>query len=81
MNFGRSIPSMFNSDISKPRKLGQFFLVMRTDVCQNSNSFENDLYRMSEELRSEPSKKNNNVLVPNDPQIIEAKIRKEKVFH
>ena len=25
MNFGRSIPSMFNSDISKPRKLGQFF--------------------------------------------------------
>ena len=77
MNFGRSIPPMFTSDIAKPRGLGQFYLVMRADVCQPQELFEENLYRMSEELRKEPPKDGEKVLVPNDPQIIESEKRKK----
>lgn len=77
MNFGRSIPPMFTSDITKSRKLGQFYLVMRADVCQSQTKFESDLHLMSSELRKEPSKNEKKILVPNDPQINEAEIRKK----
>tara|TARA_A100001015_G_scaffold310052_1_gene410643 strand:+ start:218 stop:1252 length:1035 start_codon:yes stop_codon:yes gene_type:complete len=77
MNFGRSIPAMFTSDITKYRKLGQFYLVMRADVCQSQSEFENSLNIMSQDLRKEPAIEGKKVLVPNDPQIIETKIRKE----
>ncbi len=76
MNFGRSIPPMFTSDITKPRKLGQFYLVMRADICQSQELFEKNLYNMSVELRKEPSIDGKKVLVPNDPQINEAGKRK-----
>lgn len=76
MNFGRSIPPMFTSDITKPRGLGQFYLVMRADVCQPQEEFEENLNIMSEQLRKEPSKDGEKVLVPNDPQITETKKRK-----
>ena len=77
MNFGRSIPPMFTSNISKKRRLGQFYLLMRADICQSQQEFENSLLRMSEEIRKEPSKDGYKVLVPNDPQMIEPEKRKE----
>ena len=75
MNFGKHIPSMYGSSIKEPRKLGQFYILMRPDVNVELEEFTNNLHLMSEEIRSQESQNNNPVLVPNDPQIIESRKR------
>ncbi len=70
MEFGPHIPSMYGSPISKPRKLGQLYIVFKTDVNVEATYFLETLHIMSEEIRSQVSiSENNTVQVPNDPQI------------
>ena len=70
MNFGPHIPSMYGSPISEPRKLGQFYMVFRSDVNMPISDFEDYLHQMSEEARSQNTiNKDQRVMVPNDPQI------------
>jgi len=78
MAFGRSIPPMFTSPMDQPRHLGQFYMVMRTDVCQSQHDFEKRMQKMTDEVRLEPSKNGEKVMLPNDPQIQEAERRKRE---
>jgi ureidoglycolate dehydrogenase (NAD+) len=78
MPFGRAIPAMFTTPMNKPRHLGQFYLVMRADICQPLSIFEERLQLMTDEVRREPNLDGERVLLANDPQIEEALIRKEK---
>ena len=78
MGFGRSIPPMFTSPMEKPRHLGQFYMVMRADVCQSQTDFESRLQQMTDEVRSEPDMPDQQVQLANDPQIKEAKCRKNE---
>ena len=75
MNFGPNIPSMYGSSIEKPRKLGQFYIVMKPDVNVSLTNFMFNLHKMSEEIRNQSPLNDKEVLVPNDPQIIESKNR------
>lgn len=76
MPFGRDIPAMFTSPMDRPRHLGQFYLVMRSDVCMSQLDFENRMKRMSEQVANEPVKPGEEVLLPNDVQIREEKRRR-----
>jgi len=78
MAFGRSIPPMFTSPMDQPRHLGQFYMVMRADVCQSQSDFESRLQQMTNEVRSEPSMPDERVQLANDPQIEETKRRKNE---
>ena len=77
MNFGPNIPSMYGSSIKKSRKLGQFYILMRPDINVDLDEFAENLHSMSEAIRNQKPKNNESVLVPNDPQIIEARKRIE----
>ena len=78
MAFGRSIPPMFTSPMDRPRHLGQFYMVMRADACQSQSDFELRLQQMTNEVRDEPSKQGERVLLANDPQIEETKRRQKE---
>ena len=78
MAFGRLIPPMFTSPMDQPRHLGQFYMVMRADVCQSQSDFESRLQQMTNEIRSEPSMPDERVQLANDPQIEETKRRKNE---
>ena len=78
MLFGRSIPAMYTTAMDQPRHLGQFYLVMRADICQPLSVFEERLQQMTDEVRLEPNLDGERVLLANDPQIEEAQRRKEE---
>ena len=69
MNFARSIPSMFEYDMSLPRQLGQSYIVMRTDLTVSKQQFKKNLQELTDLIRKEPSQKGSKVLCPNDPEI------------
>ena len=75
MNFGRQIPAMFTSDIKKKRKLGQFYFTMKLDACISENSFFNRMKLLRKELKKEPTKKKQKILLPNDKEILSEKKR------
>ena len=71
MKFGRSIPAMYTTSINKKRKLGQFYIVIRTDGCISSKKFKSRMLQLSKEIRKEPKKdKKSKVILPNDKEII-----------
>lgn len=78
MKFGPHIPSMYGSSIKEPRKLGQFYIIFKSDVNTSLSVFEKNLQRMSIEIREQQSVSNNTVKVPNDPQISFQEERTEK---
>ncbi|MEO0867173.1 MAG: Ldh family oxidoreductase [Cyanobacteria bacterium J06642_11] len=78
MPFGRAIPPMYTAPMDKPRHLGQFYLVLRADICQSQTEFETRLQQMTHEIRSEPSKPGERVQLANDPQIEIAKHRQKE---
>ena len=78
MAFGRDLPPMFTSSMEKPRHLGQFYIVMRADVCQPQSAFESRLQQMTDEVRSEPCKPGERVQLANDPQIRETQRRQKE---
>ena len=60
--------------ISKKRKLGQFYIVIRTDGCISSKKFKSRMLQLSKEIRKEPKKdKKSKVILPNDKEIITMK--------
>jgi len=75
MDFGRNIPSMYGTPIEKPRKLGQFYMVMRVDGAINENQFLKTMQNFTDDLRDEPSKNNESVMLPGDKEILESKVR------
>jgi LDH2 family malate/lactate/ureidoglycolate dehydrogenase len=75
MPFGRAIPAMFTTDMSKTRNLGQFYMVMRVDGVLSQKEFMNYMQQMTNEVRSEPSSVGESVMLPGDPQIKCAKER------
>jgi ureidoglycolate dehydrogenase (NAD+) len=77
MAFGRSIPAMFTTDMTKQRKLGQFYMVMRTDGVITQEEFLSFTQQMTDEVRSEPHTDKDSIMLPGDPQIICSKNRKK----
>jgi len=75
MQFGREIPSMYKSPIDKPRHLGQFYMVIRVDGVVNKSDFLSKMQIMSDEVRSEPAVKGEEVMMPGDPEIKTSRIR------
>ena len=78
MAFGRAIPPMFTSSMEQPRHLGQFYMVLRADVCQSQSEFEMRMQQMTDEVRNESSQSGENVQLANDPQIEETERRKKE---
>ena len=76
MSFGRQIPSMFKSPIEEPRRLGQFYMVMRADGCVDPQDFLRNMQAMTDEVRKEPSQAGLEVMLPGDKEEKEAERRK-----
>ena len=75
MNFGKDIPPMYKSSMSKPRKLGQFYIILRSDAFVRKNQFIKDLSKMCNRVKSQKKKKNEKIYLPNDKEIIISKER------
>ncbi len=69
MNFGKKIPPMFTWDIKKTRNLGQYFIVMKSDLFINKNSALKNLEKLYSDIYKLPRKsKNKRILLPNDKE-------------
>ena len=78
MNFGKNIPPMFTWDIKKTRNLGQFFIVMKSDLFINKNPALKSLEKLYSDIYKLPRKNNNkNILLPNDKETITLNDRKK----
>ena len=76
MNFGQSIPAMYEHPMNKPRKLGQFYIVIKPNAAISLNSFLKRMQKLTSQVRSQkPRIKKNKVMMPNDPEIHSAKTR------
>ena len=75
MNFGKNIPSMYKSSMTKPRKLGQFYIVIRSDAFVTKSFFEMNLNKMCQDVKKQKKKKSEKIYLPNDKEIIIAKKR------
>ena len=78
MPFGKNIDKMFDAPINKKRKLAQFYILLRVDNVITKKQFINNLKKMSQEVRSEPAKRNHKVMMPNDIQEENKKVRLSK---
>ena len=78
MNFGRHIPSMYGAPIDQPRRLGQFYMVLRIDGCVSASTFLHRMQQLTDEVRNEPSQPGTRVKLSGDPQTAEANARKHK---
>ena len=75
MNFGRDIPGMYTAPIDSPRRLGQFYMVMRADGCLEQKQFLGRMQEMTNQVRTEPARDGEKVMLPGDPEIEESKRR------
>ena len=75
MPFAQMIPSMFKFPMNKVRKLGQFYILMRTDITMSKKQFLQRMQKITNEVRSQKSRNNKGVLMPNDPEIFNLKKR------
>ena len=79
MNFGKHIPAMYKFSLNKPRKIGQFYIVLKANGVLNLNTFMKRMQHLTSEVRNQKPKTNKKpVLMPNDPEILESKIRLKK---
>ena len=78
MAFGRDIPAMYKAPIGEPRRLGQFYMAMRTDGCVDAETFAASMREMSEAVRSEPAREGEEVMIAGDKEIRTARIRREQ---
>lgn len=73
MKWGDDTQPMYgpNSDPTKPRGIGQFYLVARADAAVTQEEFESELRRLSERVRSLPPLVNGGPApqVAGDPEI------------
>lgn len=75
MAFGRAIPAMYSSSMTVPRKLAQFYIVLRSDGVVSSEAFMHCLQKMTNEVRSEPAVSEFSVMLPGDKEIMESHVR------
>ena len=75
MDFGRSIPSMYKAPIDQPRRLGQFYMVIRTDGAISKDFFMERMQEMTKQVRLEPGMNGESVLLPGDKEIYESEKR------
>ena len=75
MNFGNDIPSMYKSSMSKPRKLGQFYMILRSDAFVEKNNFIKNINKMCNAVKKQKNKKNEKIYLPNDKEIITSKLK------
>ena len=75
MKYGKDIPPMYKSSMSKPRKLGQFYIVIKVDAFVNKNNFIKNLNKMCKKVKNQKKKKNEKIYLPNDKEIITSKQR------
>lgn len=67
MNFGKNIPSMYKSSIKIPRKLGQLYIILRSDTFIKKKKFLKDLKKMSTEVKNHfPINKKKKILLANE---------------
>lgn len=69
MKFGTDIPGMFTTSMKKPRKLGQLYIVIKTDTYVSKNFFFKSLDKLYKEVRKTKINKNEKILLPNDKEI------------
>ncbi len=75
MAFGLDIPSMFVAPMERPRKLGQFYMVLNIEGFVGRNNFLERMKSFAEQVRAEPRKSNETVMLPGDPEKQTAKVR------
>jgi len=75
MAFGRNIPAMYKAPMDQPRGLGQFYLVMRTDGCVSMEQFRQAMQDMTRQIRDEPSRPGEQVMMAGDKEIRAAERR------
>lgn len=75
MAFGRHIPAMYRAPMDQPRRLGQFYMAIKTDGCVEAGQFVRNLQIMSNEARTEPAKPGERILMPGDKENNEARRR------
>ena len=79
MSYGKKIPPMFTFDMKKPRKLGQFFMVFKTDLFISDSQIYKSLENMYKDVYKQRTKKiNNKIFLPNDPETLTLKERLKK---
>ena len=76
MNFGNSIPAMYKYSMKKPRKLGQFYMLIKSNGVLNSKTFLKKMQILTSQVRKQKSRtKKKLVMMPNDPEIKNMKKR------
>ncbi len=79
MNFGQSIPAMYKFPMNKPRKLGQFYIVFKPNAALSLNVFLKRMQNLTSQVRKQKSRtRKNKVMLPNDPEISNVKVRIKK---
>ena len=73
MNTGISIPPMYTFPIDKKRKLGQFYIVFRTDGYLTKKQFYTSIDSLYKKIYNH--EKSSKILMPNDPENINTKKR------
>lgn len=68
MPIGREIPSMYNSPMTEPRHLGQFYLALRTDGSISKSDFLARMTHLTDAIRNEPAQSGASVKMPGDPE-------------
>ena len=67
MNYGSNIPPMYNSSIKQPRRLGQYYIILKTDQFVSKKKFVQNLKKMSLEIKNQKTIKNKGkIYLPND---------------
>ncbi len=67
MKFGNELLPMYNTKY-KPRKLGQFFILLRSDISMKNKDYMNYIEKFSRNVYSKKSKSNNGIKLPGDPE-------------
>tara|TARA_A100001011_G_scaffold400442_1_gene515022 strand:- start:945 stop:1979 length:1035 start_codon:yes stop_codon:yes gene_type:complete len=75
MRFGTNIPSMFTTSMRKPRKLGQLYIIIKTDTFVSKKYFFENIDKIYKQLKVTKKSKNDKILLPNDKEVIISKKR------
>jgi len=78
MPYGREICRMYDAPIENKRMLGHFFMAINIESFEEKDDFKKRLKKLMDEVRTEPSKKGKEIMVPGDPEKKQYKIRIKK---
>lgn len=78
MPYGRNISSMFEAPMDEQRNIGQFYMVLKIDSAVKETFFLSSLQQLSDDVRREPSKQGDEIMLPNDPEIKTSLLREKE---